>query len=110
MSHHPSESSSVGSMPLTPASWYYIGTRARLARGPVRFDLPGERSYVAFLGANGPAVLSARCCHMGADLSLGCVKDGRLACPLHGWEYASDGRCEHLPAAAEIPAFARQAS
>ncbi len=47
---------------------------------------------------------------MGADLSLGCVKNGRLACPLHGWEYAGDGRCEHIPATADIPSFARQAA
>jgi phenylpropionate dioxygenase-like ring-hydroxylating dioxygenase large terminal subunit len=47
---------------------------------------------------------------MGADLAQGCVKDGRLACPLHGWEYATDGRCESIPASPNIPAFARQVS
>jgi phenylpropionate dioxygenase-like ring-hydroxylating dioxygenase large terminal subunit len=45
---------------------------------------------------------------MGADLSRGCVKDGRLACPLHGWEYGTDGICGRIPASTEIPAFARQ--
>jgi phenylpropionate dioxygenase-like ring-hydroxylating dioxygenase large terminal subunit len=45
---------------------------------------------------------------MGADLSNGCVKNGRLACPLHGWEYAPDGHSVHLPASPTIPAFARQ--
>jgi phenylpropionate dioxygenase-like ring-hydroxylating dioxygenase large terminal subunit len=109
-SDYPLERTFPGGFPLAPGSWYYIGTVAQLAHGPLRFELPGEHSYVAFRGADGPAVLSGRCCHMGADLSLGCVRNGRLACPLHGWEYASNGSCEHIPAAAAIPSFARQAS
>ena len=47
---------------------------------------------------------------MGADLSLGCVKDGRIICPLHGWEYAHTGICEYIPSSQEIPMFARQPS
>jgi phenylpropionate dioxygenase-like ring-hydroxylating dioxygenase large terminal subunit len=94
-----------------PASWFYVGSIAELAAGPVRFDLPEGRSYVAFRGAAGRVVvLDARCSHMGADLARGCVKDGRLACPLHGWEYADDGRCGRIPASTDIPPFARQQS
>jgi phenylpropionate dioxygenase-like ring-hydroxylating dioxygenase large terminal subunit len=44
----------------------------------------------------------------GANLANGCVKNGRLACPLHAWEYDPDGHCAHLPASPQIPAFARQ--
>lgn len=47
---------------------------------------------------------------MGANLARGCVKDGRIVCPLHGWEYAPDGRCERIPSSNEIPAFAMQKS
>jgi phenylpropionate dioxygenase-like ring-hydroxylating dioxygenase large terminal subunit len=47
---------------------------------------------------------------MGADLSLGCVKSGRLVCPLHGWEYGREGICERIPSSPEIPPFARQPS
>jgi hypothetical protein len=38
------------------------------------------------------------------------VNGERLVCPLHGWEYGPDGSCEKIPAAATIPAFARQSS
>jgi phenylpropionate dioxygenase-like ring-hydroxylating dioxygenase large terminal subunit len=34
----------------------------------------------------------------------------RLVCPLHGWEYGREGRCEKIPAQDEIPSFARQCS
>jgi phenylpropionate dioxygenase-like ring-hydroxylating dioxygenase large terminal subunit len=92
-------------------SWYYFGAMRELVRGPVAFDLPGGHRYVGFLGHDRtPVVLSARCAHMGADLANGCVREGRLVCPLHGWEYNADGHCVHIPAAAggTPPAFARQ--
>ncbi len=47
---------------------------------------------------------------MNADLSKGCVIGDKISCPLHGWEYGPDGACEHIPASAEIPNFARQRS
>jgi phenylpropionate dioxygenase-like ring-hydroxylating dioxygenase large terminal subunit len=47
---------------------------------------------------------------MGAQLVHGAVTGERLACPLHGWEYGPEGRCEKIPAQDEIPHFARQCS
>lgn len=92
-----------------PASWYYLGTISEIARHPIRFDLPLSETYVAFHPpGESVIVLAGRCSHMGADLSLGCVKDGRIACPLHGWEYGRDGACQHIPVTKEIPPFARQ--
>ena len=82
-----------------------------LEAGPVAFELPGNERYVGFLGTDhAPVVLAARCAHMGADLAQGCVRAGRLVCPLHGWEYGVDGHCAHIPAAGAHapPAFARQ--
>ena len=93
-----------------PASWYHLANVVELARGPVKFELPEGQSFVGFLADTGPVVLGARCSHMGADLARGCVKGGRLACPMHGWEYNARGVCEHIPAAHEIPPFARQSS
>lgn len=47
---------------------------------------------------------------MGADLSLGRVERGCIVCPLHGWEYGTDGRCKRIPAGEGIPPFAQQLS
>lgn len=38
-----------------------------------------------------------RCLHRGTALSEGVVVDGRIACPYHGWMYAGDGKCVHIP-------------
>lgn len=92
-----------------PASWYYLGSTVEIMRSPQRLELPDGQKFVGFHAPGGGfAVIDARCSHMGADLSLGCVRNGRLACPLHRWEYATDGTCEHIPSSPEIPAFARQ--
>ncbi|MCW2523051.1 MAG: putative oxidoreductase protein [Frankiales bacterium] len=39
-----------------------------------------------------------RCPHRGMRLSLGFLRDGKLACPYHGWRFGPDGRCVHVPA------------
>lgn len=38
------------------------------------------------------------CGHRGAKLSLGCVKQGQIECPYHGWRYSSEGECTLVPA------------
>lgn len=35
------------------------------------------------------------CPHLDTSLSEGWVKDGRLVCPWHHWEFAADGSCQH---------------
>ncbi len=45
---------------------------------------------------------------MGADLSRGCVRDGRIICPLHGWEYAANGKCARIPCGDAVPEIAQQ--
>ncbi len=95
---------------LAPNSWYYLGHVSELDR-PLRFELPNGQSFVAFRTASGRcSVLSSRCSHMGADLARGCVVGEHLACPLHGWEYSTDGRCARIPVTTDIPALARQKS
>ena len=99
------------SFPQVPRGWYYLCPARELTPGPVRYELMG-RTFVAFRGASGaPAVLDARCSHMRADLSLGCVRGGVLHCPLHDWRYDGSGRCAKipaLPASEPIPPFAKQ--
>jgi phenylpropionate dioxygenase-like ring-hydroxylating dioxygenase large terminal subunit len=94
--------------PAVPRGWYYLCAARELARNPVGLEL-GQTKVVAFRDASGAAaVIDARCSHMGADLSRGCVTGGTLHCPLHDWQYGGDGRCVRIPAADQIPPFARQ--
>src|SRR5688500_18255706 len=105
-------SATRSSFPPVPHGWYYLCPAKDLLRGPVGVEV-GRRKYVGFRDARGAvAVVDARCSHMGADLSRGCVTNGTLHCPLHDWQYDGGGRCVRIPAATateDLPPFARQA-
>jgi phenylpropionate dioxygenase-like ring-hydroxylating dioxygenase large terminal subunit len=54
-----------------------------------------------------PVVQSAWCPHIGADLSVGQVLDGRLRCAYHHWSFDRTGACAHIPSGDKIPDGAR---
>lgn len=92
--------------PLYPSSWYFFGPAAELANGPASRRMLGQ-DFVAFRSEDGRArVLDGRCSHMGADLGLGCVKNGNIQCPFHGWEFSVNGTCARIPAGGSVPDFA----
>jgi phenylpropionate dioxygenase-like ring-hydroxylating dioxygenase large terminal subunit len=37
------------------------------------------------------------CTHKGARLSAGCIRDGELMCPYHGWRFDRRGACTSIP-------------
>jgi len=91
-----------------PASWYVLCTSRELSSRPISKHFAG-RALVAFRTETGTvAVMDARCSHLGADLGLGRVVGETIECPFHGWRYGADGRCTFIPAASEVPLFARQ--
>jgi phenylpropionate dioxygenase-like ring-hydroxylating dioxygenase large terminal subunit len=94
--------------PKYPTAWYVFCRSADCARGPFSKDFLGRR-IVAYRTPGGVlAAMDGRCSHMGTDLGAGKVIGDCLQCPFHDWEYGPDGRCRHIPAQRDIPAFARQ--
>lgn len=99
---------SADHFPAYPVSWYLFGPAHALGKAPISRMIFGRR-LVAFRTASGRvAVLDARCSHFGADLGNGCVSGETLRCSFHQWEYATDGRCVHIPRVARIPDTAGQ--
>ncbi len=88
--------------------WFPICQSSEIADGAiVGRDLLGTR-LVAWRGPDGkPVVQSAWCPHLGADLSVGQVVEGRLRCPYHHWSFESGGKCAHIPTGDKIPEAAR---
>ena len=41
--------------------------------------------------------LEDRCCHRNVNLSLGYVREERIVCGYHGWEYDKTGACVKIP-------------
>ncbi|MDO6523795.1 Rieske (2Fe-2S) protein [Shimia thalassica] len=62
---------------------------AKLSSGPIAV----WRTQSGHLSANGD-----RCPHRGMRLSHGFVRGETLSCIYHGWRFADDGSCTHIPA------------
>lgn len=79
-------------------AWFPVARSQELDQ-PRAATLLGEELVVFRTASGAPAVLSSRCPHRGANLSLGRVEGETIACPYHGWQWrGSDGRCAHIPA------------
>lgn len=70
--------------------------------GPMSVTLLGEAIALARIEGRVVA-FKDRCAHRFAKLSKGCVKNGRVECPYHGWQYDRDGACQHIPACPDAP-------
>ena len=72
--------------------WYPVClSRDLTAEAPVGRDFLGTR-VVAWRDPAGRAVVQgAYCPHLGADLSIGQVIEGRLRCPYHHWSFDGTG-------------------
>ncbi len=77
--------------------WYPVMPKLKLSEEPQGFELVGQK-IVLWLDEKGQAVVARdRCCHRSAQLSIGKVIDGNIACPYHGWQYNSEGTCVKVP-------------
>ena len=78
------------------SDWIVACKAEEVLEKPLQVIIMGER-VVIFRNEEGVHAFKDLCVHRGASLSLGCVKDGHLVCPYHGWEYNSDGDCTKIP-------------
>ena len=93
--------------PVLVNDWHPVASVDQLAEKPLLgVRLLGEDLVIWRSGETYHAWQDL-CIHRGARLSLGKVKDGCLLCPYHGWLYAEDGRCVHIPAHPNQPPPAR---
>ena len=92
-----------------PKAWYPLALSTSLNRGGILRQTAFGVPLVLYRSKRGRVgVMSSTCIHMGADLSRGKVSGERLQCPMHGWEFNTNGKCEHIPSASEIPDRAQQ--
>jgi nitrite reductase/ring-hydroxylating ferredoxin subunit len=90
-------------------SWFPLGLSSELKSGAViGTDIFGTRLIAYRDGQGRVTVQSAYCPHLGADLSVGQVVDGRICCAYHHWAFsAATGMCEHIPTEDKIPPGAK---
>ncbi|MET0401667.1 MAG: aromatic ring-hydroxylating dioxygenase subunit alpha [Cystobacter sp.] len=88
--------------------WTPVAMSREVGRAPLGLTLAGERIALFRDGQGAVSALRDQCPHRGVKLSLGKVgPDGCLECPFHGWRFAGDGACSHIPLN-PLPAEKRQ--
>jgi nitrite reductase/ring-hydroxylating ferredoxin subunit len=75
-------------------SWYALCPSWEVTSGTIVGKDFLDGRVVVFRDTDGVAhVLSAWCCHVGTDLSIGKVIGNCIQCAFHNWEYDSSGQC-----------------
>ena len=90
----------MGLPSMRPTGWFQVAWSADVEVGDVMALHYFGEDLVVFRDLDGVArVLDAHCRHLGADLSQGgCVVEGGIQCPLHGWVWSGDdGRNVRIP-------------
>jgi phenylpropionate dioxygenase-like ring-hydroxylating dioxygenase large terminal subunit len=85
--------------PVLARYWHAVARSSDLPSGPLSRRLL-ERDLVTWRGPDGAVVAAPdRCPHRESPLSIGCVNDGVLRCPYHGWEFGAGGSLVRVPSA-----------
>jgi len=73
-------------------------------RSMVSFDLE-DVPWLLFRGAHGEVgCIKDECAHRACPLSLGkMTTNGTVQCPYHGWEFDTEGMCQHMPSCRQLP-------
>lgn len=78
--------------------WYAILESKEVKYKPVGVTRLSEKLVLWRDSKGGLNCIYDKCCHRGASLSLGCVKEEKLECPFHGFLYQADGKVSTIPA------------
>jgi renierapurpurin 18,18'-hydroxylase len=77
--------------------WYMIAKSSEIHERPVKREI-WKQPVVLFRTRQGEMrALEDRCAHRLVRLSRGRVKDDKIECAYHGWQFNGAGRCVHIP-------------
>lgn len=95
----PTEETVLQSMRRT---WQPVANASTLPAGSVLGYTLLETELVIARFANGDLLAAdVACPHKGARLSAGCLREGLLMCPYHGWTFSASGECQSIPSLIE---------
>jgi phenylpropionate dioxygenase-like ring-hydroxylating dioxygenase large terminal subunit len=81
-----------------PSGWYALAESHEVRPGQVKPLRYFDRDLVLYRTKSGVAQVSdAFCPHLGGYLGDGCVREERLRCPFHGFEFDLSGACVATP-------------
>ena len=91
--------------PPYPDGWYRLLGSKSLRRGQVRYLECLGRALVVWRSEDADDVfaMAAACPHLGANLGDGRVREDRIECPFHSWQFTGDGRAARVPYSDTVP-------
>ncbi len=78
--------------------WHPVALRGDVESQPLAVTLLGHPLVLWRDASHVVHAWADQCPHRGARLSLGQVRDGKLVCAYHGWQFAGSGQCTLVPA------------
>lgn len=83
-------------------TWQPVANAADLPAGKIiGYTLLGTELVVTRFADGRLLAADTACPHKGARLTAGCLRDGELVCPYHGWRFNADGDCLSIPSLVE---------
>lgn len=93
-------------VPVAPDGWVRVGPVERIAEGRgVAVALPDGGLAAVFRSGDTVSAVSNRCAHQAGPLAEGRVRDGKIICPWHGYEYCLRNGRAPAPFTERIPTF-----
>jgi vanillate O-demethylase monooxygenase subunit len=83
-------------------TWQPVANAASLLPGAVTLYTLLDTELVLVRFPDGHLLAAdVACPHKGARLSKGCIREGQLVCPYHGWRFDAFGSCQSIPSLLE---------
>ncbi len=77
--------------------WYMIAKSSEIQERPVKGEIWKQPVVLFRTQQREIHALEDRCAHRLVRLSRGRVKDDKIECSYHGWQFDGAGRCVHIP-------------
>lgn len=87
--------------------WWIAAFSEELGSRPAARTIAGLPVMLYRTAGGAAAALLDRCPHRAAPLSLGRVDGDEMVCGYHGFRFAVDGRCTHIPSQRHVPSRVR---
>lgn len=83
-------------------TWQPVANAGQLPAGAVAgYTLLGTELLIARFADGRLLAADTACPHKGARLTAGCIHEGELVCPYHGWRFNAVGACQSIPSLVE---------
>lgn len=85
--------------------WHLFDTSKAIRKNKIYTRTHFNQEMICFRDSAGKVhIFDAYCPHLGAHLGMGGkIKNDRVVCPFHGWQYNTEGSCVHIPYCDKIP-------